>query len=84
MEKRQKGENHLSLCIERYRRQIKKKRYFLHEHPAGADSWDEEEMQRLSTRTRCFHSSWPDVCMGHVHPCQAGKGVGWSTRTPSG
>ena len=36
-EKRRKGEEHLKLCVERYRRQMKRGKYFLHEHPVGAD-----------------------------------------------
>jgi hypothetical protein len=88
VEKRQKGENHLSLCIERYRRQIKKKRYFLHEHPAGADSWDEEEMQRLQQEPDVFTVAGPMCACGmSIHAKRKGSGLvykdtKWVTNSP--
>ena len=88
VEKRQKGENHLSLCIERYRRQIKKKRYFLHEHPAGADSWDEEEIQRLQQEPDVFTVAGPMCAWGMtIHAKRKGSGLvykdtKWVTNSP--
>ena len=38
---------HLEFCIELYREQRKHGRYFLHEHPAYASSWQVEMMQKL-------------------------------------
>ena len=38
---------HLEFCIELYREQLKHGRYFLHEHPAHASSWQEEAMRGL-------------------------------------
>ena len=38
---------HIEFCIELYREQLKHGRYFLHEHPAYATSWQLEAMQRL-------------------------------------
>jgi len=88
VEKRQKGENHLSLCIERYRRQTKKKRCFLHEHPAGADSWDEEEMQRLQQEPDVFTVADLTCAWGmSIHAKRKGSGLvykntKWATNSP--
>ena len=38
---------HLEFCIELYREQLRHGRYFLHEHPAYATSWQEEAMRGL-------------------------------------
>ena len=39
---------HLEFCIELYREQLNTGRLFLHEHPAGASSWQEEAMKKLA------------------------------------
>ena len=41
---------HLDFCMELYREQIRHGRYFLHEHPAYASSWQEETVLSLSER----------------------------------
>ena len=38
---------HLEFCIRLYREQLRNNRYFLHEHPAYATSWQESAMQSL-------------------------------------
>ena len=38
---------HLEFCIELYREQLRHGRYFLHEHPAYATSWQEAAMEKL-------------------------------------
>ena len=38
---------HLEFCVELYREQLRHGRYFLHEHPAYATSWQEEAMRGL-------------------------------------
>ena len=38
---------HLELCIELYREQMKHGRYLVHEHTAYATSWQEEAVQKL-------------------------------------
>ena len=41
---------HLEFCIKLYEIEWQNGRYFVHEHPAGAGSWDEEMMQRRMNR----------------------------------
>ena len=38
---------HLEFCVELYREQLRHGRYFLHEHPAQATSWQEEGVRGL-------------------------------------
>ena len=42
---------HLNFCIDLYREQHKHGRYFVHEHPASATSWQTEKMESLSSET---------------------------------
>ena len=44
-----RGLIHLSFCVDLYREQHKNNRYFLHEHPASATSWQSEVMEKLSS-----------------------------------
>ena len=37
----------LEFCMELYREQMRHGRYFLHEHPAYASSWQEEAVQKI-------------------------------------
>jgi len=41
------GTRHLRTAINFYRRQMAGGRFFLHEHPWGASSWEDEEMVKL-------------------------------------
>ena len=41
---------HLEFSISLYREQLRNGRYFLHEHPAYATSWQEDAMKRLDGR----------------------------------
>ena len=45
--KLEQAKEHIRFCIKLYRLQMKKGRYFLHEHPQGADSWQMEEVEQL-------------------------------------
>ena len=45
--RRAEGELHVSFCCELYRLQADAGRYYLHEHPASAASWQLEEVQTL-------------------------------------
>ena len=38
---------HLDFCLELYREQLRNGRYFVHEHPAYATSWQEECMKKM-------------------------------------
>ena len=41
------GQLHLNFMIKIYKKQLAKGKYFIHEHPASAVSWDEREMVKL-------------------------------------
>ena len=41
------AKGHIKFCVELYRMQMSEHRYFLHEHPHGASSWQMPEMVRL-------------------------------------
>ena len=47
---------HLEFCIELYREQLRNGRYFLHEHPAYATSWQEAAMKELEAESGVFIS----------------------------
>ena len=55
---------HLDFCTEVYMFQLSKGRHFLHEHPATATSWQDEEILRLG--------SLPGVGSVVGHMCQYG------------
>ena len=44
------AKTHLDFCVKLYEMQWRAGRYFLHEHPDGAGSWQEDSMQRLMRR----------------------------------
>ena len=46
-EKKRAAEEHVKFCVQLYRLQISRGRYFLHEHPDGATSWDLQIMSDL-------------------------------------
>ena len=52
---------HLEFCIKLYREQLRNNRYFLHEHPAHASSWQEDAMRGLmgeqGVKLRCATSA---------------------------
>ena len=55
------GTMHLEFCLELYRTQLRNGLYFLHEHPAYARSWQNEEVQRIMSR-RGVRTVVGDVC----------------------
>ena len=57
--KRQIGVKHLRTSIRFYKTQYDSGRYFLHEHPDGAESWDDEEMQALQRLPGVFTVNGP-------------------------
>ncbi len=61
---RERGVRHLRLCVERYKQRHSKGRYFLHEHPAAADSWDDEEMKKLQAIDGVFTVTGPMCAWG--------------------
>ena len=60
---------HLELCMELYREQMRHSRYFLHEHPAYASSSQEEVVQKVlseegvvrATCAQCLYGCEPDA-----------------------
>ncbi len=78
---------HIRLCVSLYWEQIKNGRYFLHEHPASANSWKLPEIIQLLT--------YPGVVKVVGHMCAYGmkstdekgeglvkKPTGWMTNSP--
>ena len=57
--RREEGEQHLRQCVDLYIKQMLRGRYFLHEHPAGADSWDVQEMIELQRMDGVYTVSGP-------------------------
>ena len=55
---------HVEFCVELYREQLRHGRYFLHEHPAYATSWQEKAVQELEAE--------PDVVTSVVDQCLYG------------
>ena len=53
---------HLEFCILLYREQLRNGRYFLHEHPAQASSWQEEAMKSLMSEVG-VEAAVCDQCM---------------------
>ena len=44
----EEGRKHLKFCMELYKMQVDGKRFFVHEHPAGATSWETSEMVKMA------------------------------------
>ena len=55
---------HIRFCVKLYKKQIKAGRYFLHEHPLTASSWELQEIQHLMDTL--------DVFTGTAHMCALG------------
>ena len=65
---------HLRFCVRLYRHQMEQGRYFLHEHPLGAKSWKEPEIQALVKKEKSI--------LAKIDQCQYGlwvkDRVGWA------
>ena len=59
-----KAKNHIRFCIVLYKMQMDEGRYWLHEHPWSARSWDMPEMEELLKD--------PRVQVAHADQCQYG------------
>ena len=46
----ERAQRHLEFCIRLYRMHMRNGLYFLHEHPAAARSWKEEDVMRIANR----------------------------------
>eukprot|EP00435_Cladocopium_sp_Y103_P064420 s364_g26.t1 len=60
-QKVEEARGHLQFCSQIYRRQMDRKKFFLHEHPDLAKSWTEEEMEDLQRDPR-VHRVKGDMC----------------------
>ena len=58
---------HLNFCAELYRMQIEGGRYYLHEHPTSASSWNEKCMQDILKH--------PENIVTRVHMCAYGMKI---------
>ena len=71
----QKGTEHLEFCAKLYRMQMDNGLYFIHEHPAGAKSWDNELINRL-TKESGVYTVIGDMCrFGMQQEDDIGKGL---------
>ena len=58
------AEEHIRFCVLLYKMQIEKKRYFIHEHPAGASSWQMKEMIELAMMPGVDITTFDMCCFG--------------------
>ena len=63
-ERRRRARAHLHFVVKLYLKQLARGAHFLHEHPASADSWDDDIMKGLLNR--------PEVSMVAGHMCRQG------------
>ena len=82
------GKRHLHCVINSYKLQIENKRHFLHEHPAGAKSWQDVQIQAL-LRQRNVNVLTSDQCMYGLmtrvengEPVHAKKPTKWASSSP--
>ena len=80
---RQEAISHIEFALEVYQLQIDEGRYFLHEHPSSATSWQLPQMKKFILRN--------SVELAHMHMCQVGmvidskpvlKPTTWMTNAP--
>ena len=81
------GKKHLRTAVRAYWTQMEAGRYFLHEHPKGARSWEEPQVQELQADPRVFTVTGP-MCRWRMTSEDAqGKGLvkketRWVTNSP--
>ncbi|CAK9017766.1 Retrovirus-related Pol polyprotein from transposon TNT 1-94 [Durusdinium trenchii] len=71
---RQEGLTHLRVACKSYLKQMNEGRIFLHEHPNGASSWKEPEMQMLINDPRVIQVEGPMCRWGMKATDQQGEG----------
>ena len=64
VEARKRGVRHLHVCVERYRKRHEQGKYFLHEHPATADSWDDSTVRALQALEGVYTVTGPMCAWG--------------------
>ena len=73
-----RGRMHLRTAIDAYKRQIAGGRYFLHEHPAKAKSWLEDEVKELESMPGVFKVQGP-MCRFDMM-AEDGQGMGFARK----
>ena len=68
------GRKHIRTCVKAYKKQMNAKRYFYHEHPDGAASWEEEAMKVLRSDPRVFEVRGPMCRWGMKAKDHQGEG----------
>ena len=63
----EKGRHHLRVSVDAYKRQLDRGRFFLHEHPWSASSWEEPEMKKLTSDERVYVVKGP-MCKWNLKP----------------
>ena len=81
------GIMHLEFCIELYWIQLEAGRFFLHEHPDSASSWQVKAMQKLLEDERVLHVKGDMCAQGMTSNDWDGVGLvkkttGWATNSP--
>ena len=68
------AKEHIRFVVKLYKRQVEAGRWFLHEHPAGATSWQMAEVVKLSKELGVIINV-ADQCMyGLIAPKEGSKG----------
>lgn len=85
---RELGLQHLRVAVEAYKRQMQRGRYFLHEHPWTASSWNEDVVKELREDPRVYVVKGP-MCRWRMKPKDCAeenvyvrKETGWMTNSP--
>ena len=71
----ERARNHLKCCTKLYAIQIRQGRYFLHEHPAGAASWQEECIQNILGNHGVMHVKADQCQYGLMSKDGLGEGL---------
>ena len=74
--KRQRGLRHLHTSLDFYKKQIDEGRYFLHEHPDSATSWQDEKLKDLQQLPGVFTVKGP-MCFWDMYFDIPGKEAGY-------
>ncbi|CAE7546001.1 unnamed protein product [Symbiodinium natans] len=69
------GKKHLRTAVQAYWKQMEAGRYFLHEHPKGARSWEEPEVKELRADPRVYEVTGPMCRWGMESEDAQGKGL---------
>ena len=68
------AEEHIRFCVTLYKLQVENRRYFIHEHPAGATSWRMKEVVGLAMLRGVEIITMDMCCFGMVAQVDGGEG----------